>query len=77
MRRILSVLAVAVLIASTMMVGALPATAQGDCGPQQRDYQLNAAGTWWYYWLYRECYEGPNKGWVTVWDGWEWDGPAY
>jgi hypothetical protein len=55
----------------------LPATAQGDCGPQQRDYQLNAAGTWWYYWLYRECYEGPNKGWVTVWDGWEWDGPAY
>lgn len=63
-------------MAAMITVGTLPATAQGDCGPEQQQYYLNAAGTWWYYWTYRECYEGPDQGWVTVWDNWYWDGPA-
>ena len=75
-RRILLGLAVAALMVSIVIGSALPATAQGDCGPEQRDYYLNADGTWWYYWLYRWCYEGPNNGWVQVWDNWYWDGPA-
>ncbi len=75
-KRLLLVLTLAALLTMMLVISALPATAQGDCGPEQRDYYLNADGTWWYYWTYRWCYEGPDRGWVQVWDNWYWDGPA-
>jgi hypothetical protein len=77
-RRLIVILAVAAIMAATMLGTALTASAQmvgqPTCGPWQQARYVSASG-WPYFWNWRWCInysEGPEAKWYVDWAGWEW-----
>ena len=79
MRRLVVILAVAAIMAATMLGTALTASAQmpgaPTCGPWQQARHVSASG-WPYFWWWRWCINrtvAPEyQVWYVDWGGWEW-----
>ena len=79
MRRLIVILAVAAIMAATMLGTALTAGAQlvgqPTCGPWQQARYVSASG-WPYFWWWRWCINytvAPEyQTWYVDWAGWEW-----
>ena len=72
-RRLLVILAVAAIMAATMLGTALTASAQIPGAWQQARY-VSASG-WPYFWWWRWCINystGPQAQWYVDWAGWQW-----
>ena len=80
MRRLVVILAVAAIMAATMVGGSLAASAQTmpgqpTCGPWQQARYVSASG-WPYFWWWRWCINytvaPEDQNWYVDWAGWEW-----
>ena len=79
MRRLVVILAVAAIMAATMLGTALMASAQmvgqPTCGPWQQARYVSASG-WPYFWWWRWCINytvaPEDQSWYVDWAGWEW-----
>ena len=79
MRRLVVILAVAAIMAATMVGGSLAASAQTvgqpTCGPWQQARYVSASG-WPYIWNWRWCINytvtPEDQTWYVDWAGWEW-----
>ena len=79
MRRLVVILAVAAIMAATMVGGSLAASAQTvgqpTCGPWQQARYVSASG-WPYIWNWRWCINytvaPADQTWYVDWAGWEW-----
>ena len=77
MRRLVVILAVAAIMAATMLGTALTASAQMPgqpiCGPWQQARYVSASG-WPYIWNWRWCHNPSEQGdpYYVDWAGWEW-----
>ena len=77
MRRLVVILAVAAIMAATMLGTALTASAQTvgqpTCGPWQQARYVSASG-WPYIWNWRWCHNPSEQGdpYYVDWAGWEW-----
>jgi hypothetical protein len=78
-RRLIVILAVAAIMAATMLGTALTASAQvpgaPTCGPWQQARYVSASG-WPYFWWWRWCINysvaPEDQSWYVDWAGWEW-----